>query len=365
MTARANLVYHDPANEIGMAKIAVIGAGIAGLWQALSLAGEGHAVRLIERSPAPFESAASRLAGAMLAPFCEGESAEPWITELGREALPLWREMFPETAQNGSLVLAMPRDMSELSRFSAMTTGHRRIGVEEIAVLEPVLAGRYGQALFYPEEGHLEPARAFAALLARLGASGVETQLGAERDPATISRDEADWVIDCRGMGARADLPALRPVRGEMLVIETGEVTLARPARLLHPRFSLYIVPWSQNRFMIGATVIESGDSGPVTLRSALDLLGTAYALHPAFGEARIVRFAADLRPAFADNAPRIIIRGRHIYVNGLYRHGFLLAPVLAGLVARYIRDGTVRQDVFIENYSEWRAAGDARADAG
>jgi glycine oxidase len=111
--------------------------------------------------------------------------------------------------------------------------------------------------------------------------------------------------------------------------------------------------------------VIESGDGGPVTLRSALDLLGTAYALHPAFGEARIVRFGADLRPSFPDNAPRIVIRGRHIYVNGLYRHGFLLAPVLAGLVARYIRDGTVRQDVFIENYSEWRAAGDAGTHAG
>ncbi len=348
-----------------MAKITVVGAGIAGLWQALRLAGDGHAVRLIERSPAPFEGAASRLAGAMLAPFCEGEGAEPWVTELGREAVPLWREAFPETAQNGSLVLAMPRDMPELSRFSAMTGGHRRIGAEELAALEPALAGRYGQGLFYPEEGHLEPARAFAALLARLETCGVEMRLGAERDPASISRDEADWIIDCRGMGARAELPALRPVRGEMLVIETGEVALSRPVRLLHPRFPLYIVPWSQNRFMIGATVIESGDSGPVTLRSALDLLGTAYALHPAFGEARIVRFAADLRPSFPDNAPRIVIRGRHLYVNGLYRHGFLLAPVLAGLVARYIRDGTVRQDVFIENYSEWRAAGDAGTHAG
>ncbi len=149
-----------------------------------------------------------------------------------------------------------------------------------------------------------------------------------------------------------------------MAVIETDEIALSRPIRLLHPRSPLYVVPWGDHRFMVGATVIESADGGAVTLRSALDLLGAAYALHPAFGEARLLHFAADLRPAFPDNAPHILPQGRHVYVNGLYRHGFLLAPVLAELVARYIRDGTKRQDVFIENYGEWRAAADAKAHA-
>lgn len=345
-----------------MADIAIIGAGISGLWQALRLAGDGHRVRLLERSPAPFGAAASRLAGAMLAPFCEGEAAEAWITALGREAIPLWREAFPETVVNGSLVVALPRDLPELPRFARMTRGHRRIGAAELAAMEPALAGRFGQALFYPEEGHVEPARAVEALLARLASLGVVPEFGWDADAAT---PEADWVVDCRGMGARADLPALRGVRGEMLVIETREVTLARPVRLLHPRFPLYVVPWAGGRFMIGATVIESDDGGPVTLRSALDLLGAAYALSPAFGEARIVHFSADVRPSFPDNAPRIVLDGRHIHVNGLYRHGFLLAPVLAGLVARYITDGTVTQDVFVENYSEWRASGYATAHAG
>lgn len=339
-----------------MATITVIGAGISGLWQALRLAGEGHRVRLIERSPTPFAAAASRLAGAMLAPYCEGEGAEPWITELGLLSEPLWREVFPETACHGSLVVALPRDLGELSRFSRMTGGHRRVGAEAIAELEPALEGRFGQALYYRDEGHLEPAHALAALLRRLGELGVETVFGADCDPATLT--DVDWIIDCRGMGARADLPALRGVRGEMLVVETSEVRLSRPVRLLHPRFPLYIVPWKGGRFMIGATVIESGENGAVTLRSALDLMGAAYALNPAFGEARLVKFAADVRPAFPDNAPRIILNGRQIYVNGLYRHGFLLAPVLAGLVARYIREGAVRQDVFIENYREWRDAG-------
>ena len=93
----------------------------------------------------------------------------------------------------------------------------------------------------------------------------------------------------------------------------------------------------------VGATMIESEDDGPVTVRSALELLGAAYALHPAFGEAQILEMGAGLRPAFPDNVPRARITdgGRSIMVNGAYRHGFLLAPVLAKAVADYLDDGT------------------------
>jgi glycine oxidase len=340
-----------------MATIAVIGAGVTGLWQALRLAQDGHTVRLAEQSPAPFQDAASRLAGAMLAPFCESEAAEPWVAEEGQQSVALWQEVFPETARRGSLVVALPRDLPELRRFSRMTQGHRRIGVEEMEQLEPALTDRFGQALFYPDEGHLEPSLALEALLRCVQEAGVELTFGAAWSAADAQRQRIDTVIDCRGMGARGDLPELRGVRGEMLVIETPEIALSRPVRLLHPRFPLYIVPWSGHRFMIGATVIESGDHGPVTVRSALDLLGAAYALNPAFGEARIVHFGADVRPAFPDNAPHIVLRGRTIHVNGQYRHGFLLAPVLAGLVARYIREGAIRGDVFVEDNSERRAS--------
>src|SRR6185437_3555369 len=100
---------------------------------------------------------------------------------------------------------------------------------------------------------------------------------------------------------------------------------------------SFYIVPWPEGRFMIGATVIESEDRGAPTVRSALELLGGAYALSPEFGEARILSIAANLRPAFPDNLPKIIVKDRRIFVNGLFRHGFLLSPILAQLTADYI----------------------------
>ena len=342
-----------------MADILIIGAGITGLWQALTLARAGHNIRLIDKSAEPFAATASRLAGAMLAPYCESEAAEPLIAELGLRAIPLWREAYPATRQHGSLVLAPPRDLPELARFARMTTNFERVEGERIADLEPALAGRYGQGLFYASEAHVEPGAAMRALLTLAAKAGANIEFG--MDWSGDPEPGFDHIIDCRGIGASTDLPDLRGVRGEMLVIETGEIALQRPVRLLHPRIPFYIVPWPGNRFMLGATLIESGDRGPATVRSALDLLGLAYTLHPALGEARIVSFGAELRPCFPDNLPKIVLRGRHILVNGVYRHGFLLAPALAALVAHYIRDGTRREDVFVEDLGERRAAGNRR----
>jgi len=81
---------------------------------------------------------------------------------------------------------------------------------------------------------------------------------------------------------------------------------------------------------MIGATTIESETRGGASVRSTVELLNAAYALHPAFGEAEILELGADLRPAFPDNMPAVRRSARTLYVNGLYRHGFLLAPAMA-----------------------------------
>ena len=104
--------------------------------------------------------------------------------------------------------------------------------------------------------------------------------------------------------------------------------------RLLHPRIPLYIVPRGDGVFMLGATMIEASERGRITARSLLELLSAAYALHPAFGEAEILEIGVDARPAFPDNLPRIRRQGDDILVNGLYRHGFLLAPAMARMAA-------------------------------
>lgn len=329
--------------------VIVVGAGILGVWQALTLARAGHRVRLIEASARPFDSSASIYAGAMLAPYCEGEAAPPVVRDQGRAGLQLWRESFPHLINAGSLVVAGARDLGELKRFERLTEGHELIDEARLASLEPDLSGRFGAALFFADEAHMATPAALEFLLGEARRGGAEVTLGARwsEDDAT----ENAVVVDCRGLAARPLLPSLRGVRGERLLIRSHDIRLARPVRLLHPRHPIYVVPWSDGRYVVGATVLESEDDGPASVRSALELLGAAYALHPGFGEAEILDVGAGVRPAFPDNVPRAIIRdgGRHILVNGAYRHGFLLAPVLAKAVADYLATGSTDSPLVVQ----------------
>jgi glycine oxidase len=315
--------------------VRVIGAGVAGLTAAYELARRGAAVELIERREAPGRGC-SYYAGGMLAPWCEGETAEPLIVRLGQEALSYWTQTVPVARREGSLVVAPARDKPELARFARRTSAHEAIESDSIAVLEPDLAGRFDRALFFAQEAHLDPRAAVAELTRRLSnLPNVTLSFGSD----AAADCAADWTLDCRGLAARDALPDLRGVKGEMLVLETHEIALSRPVRLLHPRWPIYIVPRGNGRFMLGATMIESERAGHVTARSAMELLNAAYALHPAFAEAEIVELGSDLRPAFPDNLPRIRKNGRTLYINGLFRHGFLLAPAMARMAAEIIFD--------------------------
>jgi glycine oxidase len=335
----------SPVAPRGESPVSVIGAGIAGAWQALLFAQAGHDVTLHERSDATMTQSTSYWAGGMLAPWCEAETSEPVIVRLGIRSLDLWREHFPQTPFNGSLVLAHPRDRVDFERFAKLTSGHRRLDAEAMTELEPSLEGRFRDGLFYADEGHVEPRRILPELHARFVAAGGTLKFNSDVS-AEECVDSCDGIaIDCRGLAARDTQPTLRGVKGEMILIETDEVELSRPVRLIHPRWPLYVIPRGGNRFMLGATSIESEDNG-VSVRSALELLSAAYAVHPAFAEARIVEFGAGLRPAFPDNLPRIAIDNRHIAVNGLYRHGFLLAPALAELALGYVERGVIDNEV-------------------
>src|SRR5579885_31280 len=137
--------------------VSIIGAGIAGAWQALLFAQAGHAVTLHERSDAGMTDATSHWAGGMLAPYCEAEVSEPVIVRLGLRSLKLWRDYFPGTPFNGSLVVAHARDRADFERFARLTSGHRRLDAAGIAELEPSLEGRFREGLFYADEGHVEP----------------------------------------------------------------------------------------------------------------------------------------------------------------------------------------------------------------
>ena len=130
----------------------------------------------------------------------------------------------------------------------------------------------------------------------------------------------------------------MRPMHAPGLQIQ-------RLLRLMHPRYKLYLVPRREDVYVLGATQIEREDGARASVRSVLELLSAAYALNPAFAEAEILEIGTGARPAFADNMPRIRHLPDALHVNGLFRHGYLLAPALAQMVGALLLDGTTPED--------------------
>ena len=315
-----------------MRQARVLGAGVAGLCVAAELVARGCEVTVFDPAPRPGPHGCSWWAGGMLAPFCEGETAEEPVVRLGREAAGWWERQGAAVDRRGTVVVALGRDRRELDRFARRTEGHERLDADGLAALEPDLTGRFDRALHVPGEAHLDPRAALAHLRDRLERNGVAFVAEPGRPDGL--------TFDCRGLAARDMLADLRGVKGEMAVLRSADIRLSRPVRLLHPRFPLYVVPRAEGLFMLGATQIESDDRHR-SVRSVLELLSAAYALHPAFGEAELVEIGVDARPAFPDNLPRLCRQGRTIHVNGLFRHGFLLGPALARMAVEAACEGT------------------------
>lgn len=313
--------------------IAVLGAGIMGLSAAYALLRAGHNITLYDPEGFPGQNSASAMAGGMLAPWSEIEHLPGRWLDAAVTGLEFWRDADIETglAQNGSLLLAHTEDRHMLERFKA----HLPAGVAQKGSNEPALTKHFPDTLYIAEEAHLDPAQTLRSL-----AKAIE-DMGGRHVPETCTpeaiSDQYDHIIDCRGMAAADDLPDLRGVKGETAIVQNPDFTLSRTVRLMHPRYPLYIVPRSDNVFMIGATIIESEQDTQVSLRSAMELMSAAYSLHPSFGDAKILSIQAGIRPAYPDNLPRLTTEGNIIRANGLFRHGYLLSPMLASAIAKMI----------------------------
>ena len=325
----------------------VLGAGLMGRLVALALAQRGCRVALYDAAGPEADGAAARVAAAMLAPLAVSAVAPASVVRRGQDGLTRWPELLATLAapvffqREGTLVLWHRQDAPEAARFAGVLArsaqevpelpAMQRIDAAGIATLEPALTGRFAQGLWLPGEGQLDNRALLAALLATLQTlPNVQLHWHSPRAPSDFAPNASARVIDCRGLGAKPQWAALRGVRGEVIRVHAPEVTLKRPTRLVHPRYPLYIAPKPDGVFVIGATEIESDDMSPASVRSTLELLSAAYSVHSGFAEARILEIATQCRPTLPDNLPAIRwLQPRVLQVNGLYRHGFLIAPAL------------------------------------
>lgn len=344
-----------------MPHIAIAGAGLAGRLLGWRMARAGWRVSLFDAVGRDHAGSASHVAAAMLSPLAERASCSEAVFGLAQRAMLLWpqwvNELQSDTGQtvyyrrDGTLVVAHAADGGTLAHFHGRLAHQLPAGDMArlqpvdgagLAALEPALAGRFQHGLFLSGEGQLandELLAALAATLLRAPHAWYERCAvhAIERGVVHSARGacEADVVVDTRGVGARANWSGLRGVRGEILTVECRAVELARPVRLMHPRYQLYIAPRPGHRFVVGATELESEDTGAISLRSVLELGSALYSLHPGFGEARLLNTAAALRPTL-DNHDPVLRQQQGVWqLNGLYRHGYLCAPALVDELAQ------------------------------
>jgi glycine oxidase len=349
---------------------AVIGGGLCGRLVAWRLAGAGRRVALYERGDAAGTQSAAWVAAAMLAPLAEAASAELLITRLGAASLDIWPRIIAELPEpvffqrNGTLVVWHHGDRSEAPLFERrlranapaelLEGGLLGLSGAQINAAEPALAGRFTQGWLLPHEGQLDNRQVLAALAAGLAERGVETHWNTAIDDRELPT--ARITIDCRGLGAKPVLPTLRGIRGEVARVHAPGIGLARPVRLLHPRYPLYIAPKQNDLYVIGATEVEGEDISPVSVRSALELLSAAFSVHPGFGEARILELNSQCRPTLPDHRPAIVWDGAQtLRVNGLYRHGYMIAPEVADEAVRFalaLADGAIAD---VDAFAGWR----------
>jgi glycine oxidase len=342
--------------------IGIAGAGLAGRTLAWRLLRAGCRVSLFDARRRDDLATASMTAAAMLSPLAELAVSDDVVFALGQRSMQLWPQWIAELStsgeavyfrQEGTLVIAHAQDQASLEHFTRLL--HHKLpeacraqvqvlDAQALAQKEPLLAGRFSGGLSLEGEGQLANDQLMAALaleIDRLGGIWYEEQTvqALERN-RIVCADEShpvDVAVDARGVGSKAQLANLRGVRGEVLRVECRGVTLQRPVRLMHPRYQLYVAPRPNHEFVVGATELESEDTGPVTVRSVLELASALHSLHPAFGEARVLRMSAALRPALDDHRPVVVERGGVWHINGLYRHGYLCAPALVDELAHQL----------------------------
>jgi glycine oxidase len=337
---------------------------------AVGLAQRGAQVNLFEKGSSSADFSAARIAAAMLAPLAESAITEDNVVRMGVHSLPRWKEIIEELStpvffqQKGTLILWHRQDASEADRFTShlkrnsrnnqQLAAPQKLDSQSLRDIEPSVADRFTQGLYLPNEGQLDNRQLLDALLIELELLKVNSQWNISAEPEQLIADgDHDWVIDCRGLGAKTAWQAddashnpLRGVRGEVVRLYAPEVNLQRPTRLIHPRYPIYIAPKENHIYVVGATEIESEDLSEVSVRSAMELLSAVYTVHSGFAEARILEMATQCRPTLKDNLPEIKFskeKGQAglMFINGLYRHGFMISPAVMDCALELLEEGS------------------------
>ncbi|MDC7684445.1 FAD-dependent oxidoreductase [Asticcacaulis sp. BYS171W] len=340
--------------------VAVIGAGVCGLSCALTLARQNYKVTVYDRSGFPGTGASASAAG-MLTPMGEAGELPFRFVEAGRDAINVWQDWLQELApealiRNGSLYVVTDLQLHLLEAFkssiAAQTDEWVQLTRSDLRALEPHLPDHFSTALFFPNDAHLVVDRALKALVDTLLKSGCQL-IREEASPSQLL-EAYNRVIDCRGWTEDSD-PELYAVKGEAVrLLPSYEFRISRPVRFHAEEAPFYIVPQDGDTLILGATMRE--EENPIEGMARADglrqLMSAGHLFGESLGTGLVVEIMSGVRPTYPHKLPKIKwgCENRLISANGMYRHGYLLSPVVAQSIATSLSTKCVyRPDIFAE----------------
>jgi glycine oxidase len=343
--------------------VIVVGGGIIGVSLAIELRKRGATVLVVERGEPGRE--ASHAAGGMLVdcPLETPPALQPLAMASAR--------MYPEFAHELEVESGMKVDLREygtiLLSLSVQNPFHLRgsaLGPAQLTELEPGLVASDRQA-FYINERCVDPRALTAAAVKTAKNRGVDLSSG---DPVTaVNLSEgrvtgvtttktsfvASKVVNCAGawsgqiscgqIGPRR-FPT-RPVKGQMLCLVMPSRTLLKHV-IRSPE--AYLIPRSDGRLLVGATVEEAGFDKRTVPATIQRLHHAAIALVPKLADAKILEDWAGLRPGTPDALPILGATATPGYfvATGHFRDGILLAPITAKVMAAVIEGHAPEDDL-------------------
>ncbi|SCE89214.1 glycine oxidase [Micromonospora chokoriensis] len=344
-----------PSRDRVRPDVAVVGAGPIGLSIAWRCAARG--LRVVVHDPAP-GSGASAVAAGMLSPVAEAYFGERQLTGLLLASAERWPGFAAELTEvtgvdigyrtEGTLMVGLTGDdLAEARRLWAYQQG---LGLpvtplrpSELRDREPALAPRVRGGALAPTDHQVDPRLLVPALRAaaqRAGAALVPQPV------RRLSDVEARVTVVAAGCGAAAltGLP-VRPVKGQILRLRAPDGVAPGFRHVIRGYADgepVYLVPRVDGEVVLGATVEERADT-TVTAGAVQRLLRAGVDLLPELAEYNLVEAVAGLRPGTPDNAPILgPLPGRPdvLVATGHHRHGIVLAPVTADLIAGLVLDG-------------------------
>ncbi len=364
-------------------KIIIIGGGVIGLGIGWQLAKAGAAVTIYER--AEVGRAASWAAAGMLAPLAEAHSEEPELLKLGCQSLdryPQWTAELEADAEmsigyrvEGTLIVGLEPDDTHQLRH--LYEAQRQLGLDvdwltgrEAREIESALSPRVTAAIHCASDYQVDNRfmvtalqrayQAYGGVLCENSAiervvikngimTGVQTQDGFQNADIVIL-SAGCWSSQIAGVPDTI-LPPVRPVKGQMLALQMEEgIAINSVIRTVRARYpmSVYLVPRTDGRLIVGATSEEMGFDTRLTVGGVFELLRGAWEAVPGVYELPILETWTGLRPGSRDNAP---ILGKTpienlIYATGHYRNGILLTPITAYEISKLILTGETSETI-------------------